>query len=262
MMKNMTLLHKMTLLLVVAVVLATTTPGTVAAQEAVQEEGWKFILSPYVWGVSMDGTATVGQTEEDIDLSLSEILDALNLGAMLDFRVEKGRWALQSNLVWAELEDDAAEGPVRVEVEPTLWIVEVDGRYRLTEMWELLAGIRYYDLHVDLDVDIEAEGAQASFSASGDENWIDPNIGMIFSYPFSERWSLNARGDIGGFGAGSDFAWQLWGLFDWRFGKSKHHSVVFGWRHLDWDYKTGSGDDRFELDTYMTGPIVGLRFRF
>lgn len=258
MMKNRAQGHTITVVVVIALVVASAAPGTVVAQE----KDWTFTLSPFLWATDLKGTVSIGQTEETADLSFGDILDSLKMAAMADLRIEYGRVALQSNLVWAELQSDVAEGPVKVDVEPTLWIIEVDGRYRLTEMWELLAGIRYYNLHVNLDVDLEAEGGRTSFSASGDENWIDPTLGILFSYPFSERWSFKARGDLGGFGVGSDLAWQLWGLLDYRLGKSMRHSVVVGWRHLDWDYTTGSGDERFAFDAYMTGPVLGLRFRF
>jgi hypothetical protein len=65
-----------------------------------------------------------------------------------------------------------------------------------------------------------------------------------------------ARGDIGGFGARYDFARHLQGLFDYCFGE--RNSLVFGWRHLDWDYDEGDGEGRFGIDSYTTGPVVEI----
>lgn len=251
------MLNKIVLLLVSLFILFAIPSGALAAQEAAQDDGWKFTFSPYFWGVSMNGKSTVGQNQSDVDISFSDILDNLNMAVMGDLRLEKGHWAIQSNFLWAELEADKAVGPLNINVEPTLSIVEVDGRYRMTDNFELIAGARYYDLEIDFNI----TGA-LGVAVSGSEDWIDPYAGIVFSYPFNDRWTFGARGDIGGFGVGSDFAFQLWGLFDYRFGKSKRHSFVFGWRHLDFDYDTGGGNQRFELDTYLTGPIMGVRFRF
>jgi hypothetical protein len=230
-------------------------PWAAMAQEGVQEGGWKTTLSPFFWGTGLKGKTIIGQTEQDIDADFGDILDDLEMGAMVDVRFELERCAIQSNLVWAALESDTDTAGIHVEVEPNLVIFELNGRYRLTDNWELLGGIRYYDL----DVDINASGA-ATFSTSVGKSWVDPNIGIVFSVPLSDRWSFKARGDIGGIIVGSDLSWQFWGLFDYRFGESS--SVVFGWRHLDWDYKTSEGLSRFEMDTYMTGPVIGVRFRF
>ena len=87
-----------------------------------------------------------------------------------------------------------------------------------------------------------------------------PVIGVAFSTALSDKWSFQAQGDIGGFGVGSQFAWQAWGNFSWRF--SKLASLALGYRHLDWDYEEGSGPTRFTYDAYLSGPVVGVTFHF
>jgi len=57
----------------------------------------------------------------------------------------------------------------------------------------------------------------------------------------------NVGVSMGSFGADSNLSWQSWGLFDYRFGKC--NSLVFSWRHLNWDYDGGGGDDRFGMDS-------------
>jgi hypothetical protein len=210
-----------------------------------------------MWATGLHGSSTIGRIETDIDISFGDILDDLKIGAMLDFRAEYGRGAVQANLVYALMESEEIAGPFQVKAEPSLVIIEFDGRYKMTEHWELLGGVRAYIIDVDINVT-----GPLGFSLNPRETWVDPMLGAAFSYPFTDRWSINGRGDIGGFGVGSDFSWQVSAFFDYRFGKSKRHSLVLGWRHLDWDYKADGGGRNFELDTYMTGPIIGARFRF
>lgn len=222
-----------------------------APTSSAEEEEWKFTLSPYLWAAGLSGTSTLGPVEADVDASFSDILDMLELGAMLDARLEKGRWAIQSNLVWVDLENESTRRFTKTQIEAEMWIVELDGHYRVAENLEVLAGVRYYDLSVDAGLT-----GLVTASASGDESWVDPIVGGVVSVPLTDRWSFKTRGDIGGFGVGSDLSWQLWGVFEYRFGE--HNSLVFGYRHLDWDYDEG----RFGLDTYMTGPVAGVRLRF
>ena len=231
----------------IGVLLINATSDAVSAQE----EDWEFTLSPYMWAAGLSGTASLGPLEAEVDASFSDILDALEIGAMVDFRLEKGRWALQSNLVWADLANEETRRFTKTQIEAGMWIVELDGHYKVTENLEVLAGIRYYDIDIDADLT-----GLVTASAGGDDTWVDPIVGAVLSVPLTDRWSFMTRGDIGGFGLGSDLAWQWEGVFDYRFGES--NSLVLGWRHLDWDYD----ENRLGLDTYMTGPVAGVRFRF
>ena len=226
-------------------------PAPEVTHELVEQDRWKFTLSPYLWCTGLQGTSRIGPTKTKIDMDFGDVLENLKLGTMLDLRLEKGRWAIHSNVLWADLAGDVGSGRVRAGVECNLVVVELDGQYQLTDHFRLIGGARYYYLGLDID----GKG-RLGVSASGDEDWIDPIVGLAFTYPLSERWSFGARGDVGGFGVGSDLSWQVWALLDYRFNKSS--SLVLGWRHLDWDYDGG----RFKLDAHMSGPIVGARFRF
>jgi hypothetical protein len=46
-------------------------PGSLVAQDPGSFD-WK--IAPYLWTVGIDGTATIGQVEQDMDISFSDIL--------------------------------------------------------------------------------------------------------------------------------------------------------------------------------------------
>jgi hypothetical protein len=71
---------------------------------------------------------------------------------------------------------------------------------------------------------------------------------------------LLVRGDIGGFGAGSDFSWQALGLLDWQ--PWQHVSISAGIRALGVDYETGSGLDRFVYDATTWGPLFWVNLKW
>jgi hypothetical protein len=66
--------------------------------------------------------------------------------------------------------------------------------------------------------------------------------------------------EIGGFGAGSDFTWQIFPSLGIAMGKTA--SLEFGYRWLDINYESGEGNERFGWDVLTQGPVVGFGFRF
>ena len=73
---------------------------------------------------------------------------------------------------------------------------------------------------------------------------------------------LQFLGDVGGFGVGSDFTWQLFGgySFDFAVWQTTLHGLV-GYRALAVDY-TQDGPSKNNLDLILHGPVVGLSFRW
>lgn len=71
---------------------------------------------------------------------------------------------------------------------------------------------------------------------------------------------LKVYTEIGGFGVGSKFTWQVFPTVGFKF--TDRVSLELGYRWLDIDYSTGSGNERFAYDVLSQGPIGGLAFRF
>ena len=103
---------------------------------------------------------------------------------------------------------------------------------------------------------LDLEGPQRSFSGSKTETWIDPMVGARFQAPLGQNWSLKTYGDVGGFGVGSHFTWQLLG--EVQYDLSSRWSLSAGWRHLKIDYDHNG----FVFDAAMDGPILGAVYRF
>jgi hypothetical protein len=66
--------------------------------------------------------------------------------------------------------------------------------------------------------------------------------------------------DVGGFGIGSDFAWQLVSRFNWR--PADAVDLFFGYRVLDADFEDGDGANRFLYDVQTSGPLLGFAWHF
>ncbi|TLD70155.1 hypothetical protein FEM03_13250 [Phragmitibacter flavus] len=93
-------------------------------------------------------------------------------------------------------------------------------------------------------------------SVSGSADWVDPIVGFRGQFHFTDRLFAVGRADVGGFGVGSDLAWQAYAGLGWQ--ASSHVSLEMGYRCLDMDYTSGG----FTFDTMTSGVIVSLAFKF
>jgi hypothetical protein len=170
--------------------------------------------------------------------------------------VNNNKWGFWVDFTWVDI--SASEGPLNVDFEYIQ--AEVDGFYRVPigrQAIDWLIGVRYYSQ------DLGITGLPTPLPASGisaDEDWVDPIVGARWSVALGEKWTLSLRGDIGGFGVGSDFAWQAIAIVDWQ--PWKHASIDVGLRGLGVDYEEGSGTDRFKYDATTWGPVLGFSLKW
>ena len=95
-----------------------------APQAAAQSSSnaWQFAIAPYLWAAGMDGTMTIGNQDQDIDVPFSDIIENLDLAFMGHFDMRNERWVLSSDLIFVDLEstEDANRGTVTAGVDMTL----------------------------------------------------------------------------------------------------------------------------------------------
>lgn len=217
---------------------------------------WRFAIAPYLWAAGMDGTMVVANIEEDVDVPFSTIMDNLDLALMGHFDMRNDRWVLSSDLIFVDLEhsEDLEEGTVTAGLDLTLF--ELVGGYRVSPAIALLAGARW----VDMGAELRYAGAVIDDAAGAGSSWIDPLVGIHVLAPLSERWWLGVRGDVGGFGVGSELTWQAYA--DIGFKASGLVSIVLGYHALDMDYEDGAGLSFVGLDLLVSGPQLGVAFTF
>jgi hypothetical protein len=97
-------------------------------------------------------------------------------------------------------------------------------------------------------------------NANKTKDWVDPFIGLRLGADLTKKLSLVLRGDIGGFGVGSEFTWNASAIFGYHF--TPMISAWLGYKALGVDYETGSLHRKFEFDVTMFGPIMGLSIQF
>jgi opacity protein-like surface antigen len=252
------------LMAVVAIAALAFSSGVGLAADDVNAEagtdGMSFIVRPYIWGIGFDGEVGGRNRRTDVDASFSDVLDALDMGFILQVEGRYGRWGVIVDGVVLEVsEKTSTPGPLLSSIETTITLGAIDTAlaYRVLDLergWlDILTGARY--VMIDIELDLSSDLAAVP-DIEKDRDWVDPFIGFRARYELTDEVHLGGRADIGGFGAGSDFAWQVFG----GLGYAVSDSVVIeaGWRHLDIDYD----HDDFIFDMAFSGAIMGVEIAF
>lgn len=243
----------------VAALCALSVPATTFADD------WNFVVAPYLLVPSITGDASLGRIENaEVDVSGSDILNSLELGAMLQLEARHSSgFGAMVNYAFMDLGQDFS-GPLGyTEVDTDIFqgTLEGFGTYRVDYQGgsvDLYTGVRWWDIAIDLD----AKTPFGDRSYSRDEGWVDPVIGTRWLPRLSEQFRLLLQGDVGGFGAASKFTWCAQAGLLWDATPST--SVALLYKALGVDYQRGvSGTPSFfEYDTITQGPLLGLVLRF
>ena len=201
---------------------------------------WTVEVAPYLWIASMDGNATVGGIKSDVDVPFSDILKDLSFGAMLAVDVEKGRFGIGVNGLFARVSSDSDVGPIEIDATSDSGQLAVLPFYRVVE-WQYgvsssgeplrlvvapEAGFRYTYMRTELEV-------RRGPTVDGSESWVDPLIGSRIGLELTDRWAIIGEGNFGGFGVGSDFTWNAQAYLGYRtslFGRPT--TFLLGYRAL------------------------------
>jgi hypothetical protein len=224
-------------------------------EEANSNDNWEFGLAPmYLWAVSINGDQTVKGIDVDLDIPFSDIFDNLNGALIFHFEgLYQQKWGFFTDLNIIDLNPSESTpiGDIDIGFKETLW--EVAGFYcirRGAHSFNWLGGFRYSSMDISMDLPAFLP------KIGGDEDWVDPFLGLRWQWKMGEKWVTILRGDIGGFGVGCDITWNFVGLVDFK--PWKHVSLFGGYRLLYQDYSTGSGSSEFAFDATMQGPVLGM----
>ncbi len=230
------------------------------------QKDWHFVVAPYLWFSGLNGELSVATINTEIDASFSDIFSNLNIAFMLYGEVRYRRFGLAIDLFTIQMSVDGTRptlgGAVKVDQNKTF--LETTFLYSLvhTEKWsaDVHAGIRSWWMTTRLDA--ERIVNPESRIVESEISWVDPIIGAKVFYLPHEKWPINARVDIGGFGAGSEFSWQVKIGGGYKFSKS--WTVLLEYRFLGVDYTNGTAGtiDYFRLNTTMSGPLLGVMATF
>ena len=244
-------------LLVFGLVLCVASAAPAVAQSS--GEGWHGTIAPYFLGASMNGTTAVLGQELTVDMSASDIFANLQFGAMGLVVARKGNWGFGGDAIWMALgANGTTPGPVGItgSADMNQGAFAFYGLRRLGPAADVFFGGRVNTIQGNLRFN-----GPGQRSADGSKTWFDPLVGLQLHTPDTgKRWHAQVYTEIGGFGAGSTFTWQIFPTVGVNL--AKWASLEFGYRWLDIDYSSGDNLTAFKWDVLTQGPVVGFGFRF
>jgi hypothetical protein len=234
------------------------------AQDTARVKKWNFLTDVYLMFPYMDGETGIGNViTVPVDANPGDIFSKLKMAAMLYFEAKTDKWAITSDLVYMSLNQEVTPGTLLHSGEVTAkeFIWEPAGFYRIVPFLEVGVGGRLTSLSTDIDVrrNVFPSGTEA-VTASGSKTWFDPILITRITADINDKWLFQFRGDIGGFGIGSDLTWQLQAYAGYRFGKV--FQLTAGYRYLSVDYDKGVDTERFVFNMASFGPVVRFGFNF
>ena len=248
-----------------------------------------------MWLAGISGDTGVKGVVNNVDLSLSDILSHLthvpiSLGA--EFRYQ--RWELFGDGQYTVI-GTGVTLPGLLFTDANLHLKAGFGEaflgYRLvncdTASLSFFAGARYSyeEVHLSIFDNGDARlqtlrqllGLRTKLNAEGSIDWVDPVIGLRGKYKIWKATSLYIEGDIGGFDAnsdsafethrqgrtivqtpvsGSDWSYQIQGGVEVQVTRSIWTQL--GWRYLKFDFKSGG----FTNETAFNGLILQTGMNF
>jgi hypothetical protein len=229
-------------------------------------DGWTFELEPYALASSIEGDASVGRaTGVNVDVDMSDILEVLELAGMLHFEAHSDNgWGIALDYGFMDLNADisGSRGGV-VDADVHQGVLEAllvrRSEFRGGRL-DVLGGFRWWDNDIDVAVDPAILPGTTEFSVK--EDWIDLVLGVRWSRPINDQWTMQLRGDIGGLGLESDFTSTLSASFRYKMSRSVDLDLQYKATWVDYENGSRGNPGYFQYDTVTHGPIIGFIFNF
>ena len=229
---------------------------------------WKFSGGLYAWAPDVKGETALGT---DIDVSLSDIVDNLDIALMGMLTARKNKFSLLVDVIYMDIEDDSdyllLSGPLSqsslslTNVEMEAWVVTPAAAYTVFDsnllQFDFLAGARY--LYIETEVKLRAQGLLTTRETSDSESndaW-DGIVGVRGNVKMNKQWTFPFHLDVGT--GDTDLTWQAFGGVEY---KLNNMNLVAGYRHLEWEFDDSDVGGNIFNDLYISGPVVGLRYFF
>jgi hypothetical protein len=255
---------------VVAIVVAVIWFIPVHIARAADDDKLSLTITPYAWLASVAGTVGARGFDVPATACFTEILSDSDsiIGGFGRVELRKGAFALYADGGGMKIGVNNIAPVGNLDAKFDLAMVDFGGMYRVgtwpiggnadgpTISLDGLAGGRYTYLNLEFD-------PRRLKSRSRNDDWVDPLIGGQVMLNLNRQWALTLRGDIGGFGVASDFAWGAVAMASYRFpiGSKVDGSVFLGYKAIGDDY-TNDNKTRFKWDEILHGPMFGMEFTF
>lgn len=235
-----------------------------STSQSANSKKWHFLVEPYVMFPNMNGTAGVGNLPDvSVDANPGDIFSKLQMGAMLNLEASNSKWAIATDFIYMNLNQDVTSGKLinsgDLTAKQFAW--ELAGLRRVAPWLEVGIGGILNSIQAGANINVNnIGGGTTNRTKELTQTWYDPMLIVRIKHNPIKKFMYEFRGEIGGFGIGSDFAWQIQAYAGYRFSKLFH--ITAGYRVISLDYQTGEGENRFLYDIDTFGPVIRFGFNF
>jgi hypothetical protein len=175
----------------------------------------------------------------------------LSGAAFFKARIEKSKWAVDMDVLWAGLKAETTIPKVSIKSK-IIYGQAMAGREILPDLW-LEGGFRKMALNFGVTALTYPEQVRKP-------SITDPLIGLSYRHPMGKKFRLDLHADGGGFGVGADVDIAATARVDWRI--AKHFGLGLGWGLLHFKIVDTVAQRTLTLNQTLNGPILGIGFFF
>lgn len=268
-----------------------------APEPAGDPDPWRLQGTLYGWAIGVAGNFTAKGQTVDVNATFPQIMqksDSL-AGFMGNVEASKGRVGFYGDFVWTKIGVDRTTTTYRnplpglqlsattnTALTTSMTVIEGGGFYEFGR-WQHapgsstsldgLLGFRYWNIANEIDLNVIGSvnvpalglefGRTFSIARAPGVDWVDPILGLRLRHRFTPSQQLMVRGDVGGFGFGSQFTWQAAAVYsyNWQFTGYQLAALV-GYRALGVTFSEGWGLNTAGIDAVLHGPLIGVSLRF
>lgn len=165
--------------------------------EIQDQQRWRVIFSPYVWGASLNGTAGLLGRSTDVNVPFREIFDNLDMTFMGNVDISNGTvgFFIDGQYVKTSQDENLRDNELALDIKTTT--LAAGAYYRVYEQQlegttlfgnqrifaiEPTVGVRWTRLEAGLEV--------GPYSGSRKVEWTDPLVGARVFYDINDRWNI------------------------------------------------------------------------
>ncbi len=223
-------------------------PNATAAQvRVIDYRETTYELGAAAWLPQLSATVDFRSAGQQVRLDFDDVTRDLDFGGRLRFELSKFDWSIMAEGSWVRMSGDGqtTSGNVRTDYENAT--AELALTKSIEEQLKLFVGARYQY------VDVEA-GVGTPSPLSDTQQWVEPFVGGTLFVDALDWLDVSLRGDVGGFGAGSDLTWNVIGMLYFR--PADFMTIDVGYRVLDVNYERSDYEYRGQLH----GALIGVAF--
>jgi hypothetical protein len=218
------------------------------AQDRQDNDAWYLTTGLYFWNTTTKGDFTLRGVDYDAGYVFENMSNFKNGSLNLYIETGKNNMAGLTRVRYQHFfTDETSE-----EFSANVLLFELAGGYYISPDLLVFAGIRYHNFSGELTPLTETY-------SSGSVGWVEPMLGARYSYLFLKNLGVRIRADLGGFGIGTRFSWQVNPAL---FYQIRRFNMELGYNFMDVKYSEGTGNDEFKYDALTQGFWIGFSYRF